>query len=253
MRKAEADADRAGLALAAQIVAVAVSDWPSSFAARLREPFPWMIFLSDAEQEAFTDELVRTARACASVAQFEPLSTVIHAWMSTAQAKAAGWDRTEDAWLDRAGRGRSPRRRRVIVPKDVQVERPTKRTEHRLVFATQQAQKGGRDLRATKLNALADAWGRPTRHPVRNDPTCHPPKGTGRPGHGRRARRAHAPPERHEVPAPPRAPGLGAGSIRLAGLWTVVLLGAPGQIRTGDTRFRRAVLYPLSYRRVAPG
>ncbi len=100
MRKAEADADRAGLALAAQIVAVAVSDWPSSFAARLREPFPWMIFLSDAEQEAFTDELVRTARACASVAQFEPLSTVIHAWMSTAQAKAAGWDRTEYVWLD---------------------------------------------------------------------------------------------------------------------------------------------------------
>ena len=25
--------------------------------------------------------------------------------------------------------------------------------------------------------------------------------------------------------------------------------GAPGQIRTADTRFRRAVLYPLSYRR----
>ena len=24
-------------------------------------------------------------------------------------------------------------------------------------------------------------------------------------------------------------------------------LGAPGQIRTADTRFRRAVLYPLSY------
>lgn len=25
------------------------------------------------------------------------------------------------------------------------------------------------------------------------------------------------------------------------------LHGAPGQIRTADTRFRRAVLYPLSY------
>lgn len=100
MRKADADADRAGLALAAQIVAVAVADWPSSFAARLHGPFPWMHFLSDAEQEAFADELVRTARACASVAQFEPLATVIQAWMSTAQAKAAGWDRTEYVWLD---------------------------------------------------------------------------------------------------------------------------------------------------------
>lgn len=65
----------------------------------------------------------------------------------------------------------------MIVPKDVQVERPTKRTEHRLVFATQQAQKGWRDLRATKLNALADAWDALTRDPVRNDPTCHPLKG----------------------------------------------------------------------------
>lgn len=28
--------------------------------------------------------------------------------------------------------------------------------------------------------------------------------------------------------------------------------GAPGRIRTADTRFRRAVLYPLSYRRSGP-
>lgn len=65
----------------------------------------------------------------------------------------------------------------MIVPKDVQVERTTKRTEHRLVFATHQAQKGWRDLRATKLNALADAWDALTREPVRNDPICHPLKG----------------------------------------------------------------------------
>ena len=28
---------------------------------------------------------------------------------------------------------------------------------------------------------------------------------------------------------------------------SVVLIGGPGAIRTRDTRFRRAVLYPLSY------
>ncbi len=30
-------------------------------------------------------------------------------------------------------------------------------------------------------------------------------------------------------------------------LWPAILHGAPDTIRTYDTRFRRAVLYPLSY------
>lgn len=75
MRKSEADADRVGLALASQIIAVAMTDRPGSFAARLRGPFPWMLFLSEAAQERFAAELVETARACTSVARSEPLAT----------------------------------------------------------------------------------------------------------------------------------------------------------------------------------
>ena len=100
MRKSEADADRAGLALASQIIAVVVSEWPDSFAARLHRPFPWMAFLSQAAQEQFATELVETARACTSVARFEPLATLIHAWQSTAEAHAAGWTGDEYEWLD---------------------------------------------------------------------------------------------------------------------------------------------------------
>ncbi|MCL2453939.1 MAG: type II toxin-antitoxin system Phd/YefM family antitoxin [Micrococcales bacterium] len=100
MLKSEADADRAGLALASQIIAVAVTDWPDSFAARLRGPFPWMLFLSETAQEEFAAELVETARACASIARFEPLATVIHAWQSTAEAHAAGWTGDGYDWLD---------------------------------------------------------------------------------------------------------------------------------------------------------
>lgn len=100
MRKSQADADRDGLVLASQIIAAAVTDWPRSFAARLRDPFPWMLFLSDAAQEQLADELVATARACASVARFEPLATVIHAWQSTAEAHAAGWAADDYDWLD---------------------------------------------------------------------------------------------------------------------------------------------------------
>jgi hypothetical protein len=110
IRKSEVDADRAGLALVAQIIAVAVADPPGSFATRLRGPFPWMQFLSGAAQEQFAAELVDTARACASIAQFEPLATVIHAWQSTAEAYAAGWDAEEYEWLDTPGEVERPTR-----------------------------------------------------------------------------------------------------------------------------------------------
>lgn len=113
MRKSEADADRDGLVLASQIIAVAVTEWPRSFAARLRGPFPWMLFLSEAAQEQFATELVDTARACTSVARFEPLATVVHAWQSTAEAHAAGWTGDDYDWLD--------------TPVDV--ERPERQTE----------------------------------------------------------------------------------------------------------------------------
>ena len=60
------------------------------------------------------------------------------------------------------------------MPKDQFVERPTKRSEYRIICATRQAQKGWQDLRATTLSALADAWDALTRDPLRDDPTCHP-------------------------------------------------------------------------------
>jgi len=63
------------------------------------------------------------------------------------------------------------------MPKDQFVERPTKRSEYRIICATRQAQKGWQDLRATTLSALADAWDALTRDPLRDDPTCHPLKG----------------------------------------------------------------------------
>ena len=58
------------------------------------------------------------------------------------------------------------------------VERPTKRSEYRIVFGTRQAEKGWRDLRATTRNTLADAWDALTHDPLRDDHTCHPMHGT---------------------------------------------------------------------------
>lgn len=91
---------RAGLQLAAQIVAVAVSERPGSFAERLKAPFPWIRFLPEPHREDFAAELLEVARACAAVSAFEDLATTIHAWQSTAEAYAAGLVGVEPEWLD---------------------------------------------------------------------------------------------------------------------------------------------------------
>ena len=64
------------------------------------------------------------------------------------------------------------------MPRTTSVTRPTKRTEYAIIFATRQAEKGWRDVLATTLNALTDAWDDLTANPLRNDTVCHPLKGT---------------------------------------------------------------------------
>lgn len=63
------------------------------------------------------------------------------------------------------------------MTRDVRVERPTKRVEYEIVFATTQARKGWVDLVATTRNAMADAWDTLTRHPNETTQTCHQLKG----------------------------------------------------------------------------
>lgn len=57
------------------------------------------------------------------------------------------------------------------------VERPTKRNEYEICFATKQAEKGWRDLKATQRNALAETWDFLTRTPEAQTPTNYPLKG----------------------------------------------------------------------------
>lgn len=57
------------------------------------------------------------------------------------------------------------------------VSRPTKKAEYSIRFTTVGAQKGWRDLRATILGPLADAWDFLTRTPLERTPTNYPLKG----------------------------------------------------------------------------
>lgn len=63
------------------------------------------------------------------------------------------------------------------MAKKVKVERPTKRSEYDIHFASTAAQKGWRDLVATTRNPLVDAWDFLTRTPHAITPTNYPLKG----------------------------------------------------------------------------
>jgi mRNA-degrading endonuclease RelE of RelBE toxin-antitoxin system len=57
------------------------------------------------------------------------------------------------------------------------VPRPTKKSEHQLVFGSKSAEKGWRDLQSTMRSPLADAWDFLTRTPTHSTPSNYPLKG----------------------------------------------------------------------------
>lgn len=57
------------------------------------------------------------------------------------------------------------------------VQRPIKKSEFTLEFASRNAERGWRNLEATRRNALADAWDFLTRTPQQTTPTNYPLKG----------------------------------------------------------------------------
>lgn len=90
---------RAGLELAASLVAASLAPDDVSFVERLRGPFPWVEFLNQSDREAFAHETVDVARACAAVSRFDRLLLTVKAWHSTAQAIAGGYTNDEDLEL----------------------------------------------------------------------------------------------------------------------------------------------------------
>lgn len=57
------------------------------------------------------------------------------------------------------------------------VPRPIKKTEFQILFASSSAEKGWRDLRAVRLNELADAWDTLTRNPEVDTVLCSSMRG----------------------------------------------------------------------------
>lgn len=64
------------------------------------------------------------------------------------------------------------------MAKEASVPRPVKKSEYVLKFATTQAQKGWRDLVATKRSTMSDTWDFLTRTPLARTPANYPLKGS---------------------------------------------------------------------------
>lgn len=109
-RQSEVEAQQVGLQLAAQLIAASLDDERIPFVDRLRRPFPWVEFLTEASREEFAREVVDVARACAAVARFDRLLVTLRAWQSTAEAIAAGYTADADLqWFDEAAEVADPR------------------------------------------------------------------------------------------------------------------------------------------------
>ena len=102
-RASDVERQRAGLRIAADLVAVSLSPVERSLVERLRGPYPWLDFLTGPDREAFATEIIDVARACAAVGTFDRLIVTLSAWKHTAHTVAAGYTSDDELeWLDDA-------------------------------------------------------------------------------------------------------------------------------------------------------
>lgn len=94
--------DQRGLSITAQIVGAVLQTDPVGLAERFLQPYPWVEFLAQPDREAFAREVVDVTRACAAIAQFGRLESVVSSWQATAEALAAAIDATgaDLEWLE---------------------------------------------------------------------------------------------------------------------------------------------------------
>ena len=83
--------ERRAVEIAASLLGAFLSTDDLPLAERLRQPFPWIEFLSPDSRDRFAEELVSGTRACVSFGQFTRLLIVFEAWRSSAQAIASGY------------------------------------------------------------------------------------------------------------------------------------------------------------------
>lgn len=98
--KERSDDDEAVLDIAAQLIAAITVDDRLPLHDRLAIPYPWIKLLSGEDQKRFAKEIVEIARGSFSLRQPRALLLEMQAWRNSAEAIAAGWDRSVPDPLD---------------------------------------------------------------------------------------------------------------------------------------------------------
>lgn len=99
MTERAADANRALVELASQLIAVATDD-RGTLADRMAIQFPWMLAFGETDRAQCAKELVDAARASFATGQVQMALIEITAWRETASAITEGLTQGVDDWLD---------------------------------------------------------------------------------------------------------------------------------------------------------
>ena len=80
-------ADRHAVAAVAHVLrhALGTEEGGKVIAAGLVEEFPWSVFLSAAERDRFTTEILDVLRACAALGRFTAFADLVDSWQASAQ------------------------------------------------------------------------------------------------------------------------------------------------------------------------
>lgn len=99
MSERDAEASRALVELAAQLIA-ATTDDRGTLAERMSVQFPWMLALTEEDRELCAKELVDAARASFATGHVQLALIEISAWRETASAISEGLFEIPVDWLD---------------------------------------------------------------------------------------------------------------------------------------------------------
>lgn len=83
--------ERRAVQIAADLMWASLDTYGAPLAERLRQPFPWIEFLTPEARDQFAEEIVSVTRACDAIAEFTRVLVVFDSWRSSAEAIARGY------------------------------------------------------------------------------------------------------------------------------------------------------------------
>ena len=99
-RKSDYERHSAAVAIAADLIALALAPDDLPLDSRFQTRFAWLACLEIEDRRCFVTDIISTLRRCATGHDFEPFLVELHEWQQTAAAVAVGYTAPADLeWL----------------------------------------------------------------------------------------------------------------------------------------------------------